>query len=391
MCKLLSLSNTIKFKTEREKMSVSYEDESFDNASPSPTRATANSQSNSGDDVPSSRSLTPSNSHSMSRNSSPSLTPTQDVSRSQAENSSPPLTPPQQHISSNQPNHDPDSMSESSSGDEGQTRRAGDPDPEATQKDSRLPPPRETESGQRLQSANVISKKRRPFGMVATVRYPKPPVPVPGDMLDPTKKHQRALTKPKGPSFVETMTNDNDRLHPEKMLQSKRANQQRTVEIDDQRNNERKYLKAQYEFEREKRLAEQAIYHRERVAQWAARLGASPLGLDLAAESERLGEMLELKEREKARKKKIFAKRKHRMQHEIIIQALANVPVMEESRRQKRQMLAEERREKAWREVQRAESVQDRKIQYMLQMAAERQQKLDSRLMRSTMNVKKHV
>jgi hypothetical protein len=234
--------------------------------------------------------------------------------------------------------------------------------------------------------SRIAERKRLPprsasHSAVATVSYPgERPLDV-ADILDPTKplvKSTKALTRPLGPSFVEESTADDRR---QRRLRQKQSNADRTSAIAEQRNNERKYLKAQQEFEREKRLAERAIYHRERVSQWATRLGASPLGVDLVADHERIDEEAFVRQQEERRRRALAEKRKRRIKNEIIVKALAEVPLLEEARRQKRDMIEEERREKALRDVHRVEAIQSRKLRDMALLKEERQAKLDQRLM----------
>lgn len=228
------------------------------------------------------------------------------------------------------------------------------------------------------------SPKHTRYPPVATVSYPaREPMSV-ADFLDPSKplvKSTMPLTKPKGPSFVDDETADERRL---RRAQQKMRNAVASSQISGQRVNERKYLKAQYEFEREKKLAERAIYHRERCAQWSQKLGASPLAVDLVADNERIEEEAYVREREEHRRRVLAEKKKRQIKNEIIVKALAEVPLLEEARRQKREMLDEERRHRALRDVQRVEVVQERKLRDTDLMTKERQAKLDQRIMGST-------
>lgn len=244
----------------------------------------------------------------------------------------------------------------------------------------------ETEADQAHHSTSPHnhSTGRSRYPPIATVSYPvRQPLSV-ADFLDPSKplvKSTLPLTKPKGPSFVDDETGDERRL---RRAQEKMRNAVASAQINSQRVNERKYLKAQYEFEREKKLAERAIYHRERCAQWSQKLGASPLAVDLVADNERIEEEAYVREREEHRRRVLADRKKRQIKNEIIVKALAEVPLLEEARRQKREMLDEERRQRALRDVQRVEVVQERKLKDTELMTKERQAKLDQRIMGNT-------
>eukprot|EP00455_Lapot_gusevi_P014437 TRINITY_DN1720_c0_g2_i4.p1 TRINITY_DN1720_c0_g2~~TRINITY_DN1720_c0_g2_i4.p1 ORF type:complete len:235 (-),score=35.43 TRINITY_DN1720_c0_g2_i4:279-953(-) len=203
------------------------------------------------------------------------------------------------------------------------------------------------------------------------------------DFLDPSKplvKSTLPLTKPRGPSFAEESSSDaRKQVHSEKRMQTAIMSSQ----ILAQRNNERKYLKAQYEFEREKKIAERAIYHKERCMQWTQRLTANPLGVDLVADNERIEEEAYIREKEEKHRKSVAEKRKQRIKRAIIVKALAEVPLLEKARKEKRDLVEGEKREKALRDVQRVEAIQQRKLLDQELMARERQAKLDQRMMSS--------
>eukprot|EP00672_Neobodo_designis_P021214 CAMPEP_0174840382 /NCGR_PEP_ID=MMETSP1114-20130205/8646_1 /TAXON_ID=312471 /ORGANISM="Neobodo designis, Strain CCAP 1951/1" /LENGTH=533 /DNA_ID=CAMNT_0016074529 /DNA_START=172 /DNA_END=1773 /DNA_ORIENTATION=+ len=265
--------------------------------------------------------------------------------------------------------------------------KASDDDDDDEKKDDEKPADADNtnnDNANNSQSQSKIAQRKRlppRSGAVATVAYPGERQVAVADILDPTKplvKSTKPLTRPLGPSFVEETTAEERR---QRRLRQKASSTERTQSIAEQRDNERRYLKAQQEFEREKRLAERAIYHRERVSQWATRLGASPLGVDLVADHERIDEEAFVRQREERRRQALAEKRKRRIKNEIIVKALAEVPLLEEARRQKREMLEEERRERAQRDVQRVEAIQARKLRDMALMKAERQSKLDQRLM----------
>lgn len=251
---------------------------------------------------------------------------------------------------------------------------------------SRVKTPPITNTKKNQPANNLSSNRNRSpsnrYPPITTVSYPgrQNNLSV-ADFLDPSKplvKSTQPLTHPRGPTFVEP---DTAEMRKQERLEHKEQNGKLSESIQSQRVNERKYLKAQYEFEREKKLAEKTIYHRERVAQWSSRLAASPLGVDLVADNERIEEHAFIRQREEKRKKQLAEKRKRKIKNEIIVKALAEVPLLEEARRQKREMLEEERRQKAIRDVQRVEAIQERKLRDLESMASQRQSRLDQRLM----------
>eukprot|EP01059_Diplonema_ambulator_P017652 TRINITY_DN2966_c0_g1_i9.p1 TRINITY_DN2966_c0_g1~~TRINITY_DN2966_c0_g1_i9.p1 ORF type:complete len:177 (+),score=49.22 TRINITY_DN2966_c0_g1_i9:223-753(+) len=110
------------------------------------------------------------------------------------------------------------------------------------------------------------------------------------DFLDTSKplvKSKRDPTKAAGPRFVDESEQERRRIA---RTQKKVINAVQTSKINGQRMNERRYLRAQYEFEREKKLAEKSIYHKEKTHEWQLRLQNSPFLVDLAGDAERVEE-----------------------------------------------------------------------------------------------------
>ncbi|CUE73795.1 Hypothetical protein, putative [Bodo saltans] len=242
--------------------------------------------------------------------------------------------------------------------------------------------PMRSQAGSRA-GGDPSSQRNRP-PLVASISYPARQEGLTvADFLDPSKplvKSTLPLTKPRGPSFAEESSSDaRKQVHSEKRMQTAIMSSQ----ILAQRNNERKYLKAQYEFEREKKIAERAIYHKERCMQWTQRLTANPLGVDLVADNERIEEEAYIREKEEKHRKSVAEKRKQRIKRAIIVKALAEVPLLEKARKEKRDLVEGEKREKALRDVQRVEAIQQRKLLDQELMARERQAKLDQRMMSS--------
>lgn len=245
--------------------------------------------------------------------------------------------------------------------------------------------PGRSQAGSRAGDHSANRSQRPP--LVASVSYPSRQEGLTvADFLDPSKplvKSTQPLTKPRGPSFAEESSADaRKQAHAERRMQTAIMSSQ----ILAQRNNERKYLKAQYEFEREKKIAERAIYHKERCMQWTQRLNANPLGVDLVADNERIEEEAYIREKEERHRKSVAERRKQRIKRAIIVKALAEVPLLEKARKEKRELVEGEKREKALRDVQRVEAIQQRKLLDQELMARERQAKLDQRMMSSTAN-----
>eukprot|EP01064_Diplonema_japonicum_P033611 TRINITY_DN667_c2_g1_i1.p1 TRINITY_DN667_c2_g1~~TRINITY_DN667_c2_g1_i1.p1 ORF type:complete len:227 (+),score=56.91 TRINITY_DN667_c2_g1_i1:69-749(+) len=181
------------------------------------------------------------------------------------------------------------------------------------------------------------------------------------DFLDTSKplvKSKRDPTRALGPRFVDETEQERRRIA---RTQKKVINAVQTSKINGQRVNERRYLKAQYEFEREKKLAEKSIYHKEKTHEWQLRLQNSPFLVDLAGDAERVEEEMYVKEMEEKRRQRRADLKKKKIKNEIIIKALSEVPVLEHARKQKKQLLEQEKRERALKDIQRVEAVQERK------------------------------
>lgn len=238
-------------------------------------------------------------------------------------------------------------------------------------------------SGKVPHIAGSIRRAHQP--LIAAVSYPPRQEGLTvADFLDPSKplvKSTVPLTKPKAPSFVDDAALDTRKQHhTEVRMHTAIASSQ----ILAQRNNERKYLKAQYEFEREKKIAERSIYHKERCMQWQQRLSTNPLAVDLVADNERIEEEAYVREKEERHRRAVAERRKQRIKRAIIVKALAEVPLLEKARKEKRELVEGERREKALRDVQRVEAIQRRKLLDQELMLKERQAKLDQRILSGT-------
>eukprot|EP01010_Urceolus_cornutus_P000925 NODE_1436_length_917_cov_226.927419_g1108_i0.p1 GENE.NODE_1436_length_917_cov_226.927419_g1108_i0~~NODE_1436_length_917_cov_226.927419_g1108_i0.p1 ORF type:complete len:254 (+),score=56.32 NODE_1436_length_917_cov_226.927419_g1108_i0:89-763(+) len=187
------------------------------------------------------------------------------------------------------------------------------------------------------------------------ISYKLPEVTNVAEWLDPSKPLVRStvpLTRPKGPRFV-----DPEEAQKRKHERSgkKAATNETTSKIYTQRLNERKFLKAQYEFDREKRIAEQTIYKKEKTSEWKSRFATSPFLVDLVADNERIEEEMAVKLQEERRQQLQQEAKRKKMKNEIIVKALSEPPVLEQARAQKRLQLEEEKRKKAQTEIARVE------------------------------------
>ncbi|KAJ9453125.1 hypothetical protein DIPPA_19305 [Diplonema papillatum] len=221
---------------------------------------------------------------------------------------------------------------------------------------------------------------------IGSVAYPQV---TPGltvtDFLDASKpliKSKKELTKCEGPRFAEDTEQEKRRIT---RAQKRVVNAVQTSKINGQRVNERRYLKAQYEFEREKKLAEKTIYHKEKTHEWQLRLQNSPFLVDLAGDAERVEEDMYIREMEERRRQRRADLRKKKIKNEIIIKALSEVPVLEQARKQKKQLLEQEKRERALKDIQRVEGIQERKAHDYQKLQTDRSKQLESRTMNQGM------
>eukprot|EP00758_Cryptobia_borreli_P001045 Tbor_TRINITY_DN1889_c0_g1::TRINITY_DN1889_c0_g1_i1::g.23008::m.23008 len=133
---------------------------------------------------------------------------------------------------------------------------------------------------------------------------------------------KKPLTKPKGPSFVgECKVNQRKQACAE----TKVAISNKTAELTHQRENERKYLKAQYEFEREKNLAERVTYQKEIKNQWTQRLSSSPFAVNLVADKERIEEENTVRDYLERKQALAIQRKKRKLKNQIIRKALAEI------------------------------------------------------------------
>eukprot|EP00992_Anisonema_acinus_P005289 TRINITY_DN17839_c0_g1_i1.p1 TRINITY_DN17839_c0_g1~~TRINITY_DN17839_c0_g1_i1.p1 ORF type:complete len:225 (-),score=74.27 TRINITY_DN17839_c0_g1_i1:107-781(-) len=212
---------------------------------------------------------------------------------------------------------------------------------------------------------------------LATITYPPLAVKSVTEMLDPSRplvKSQLPLTRPKGPKFVNP--SEAEKRKQERAYRKATTNDV-TSKIYSQRLNERKFLKAQYEFDREKRIAEQTIYRKEKQDEWKNRYATSPFLVDLVADNERIDEEMTVRVQEERRKVLQQERKKKQVKNEIIVKALSEVPVLEQDREQKRERLEQERKMKAQADLAKVEALWDRKQRDIEEMVKERKLRLE--------------
>jgi hypothetical protein len=211
----------------------------------------------------------------------------------------------------------------------------------------------------------------------AAPKYPPPAVSSVAEMLDPSRplvKSTLPLTKPLAPRFVDPSEAERRRQMRQEKKQTITGE---TSKIYTQRLNERKFLKAQYEFDREKRLAERTIYRKEKQDEWKHRFSNSPFHVDLVADSERIEEEVHVRSAEETRKKGVQEARKKQVKNDVIIKALSEAPQLDAERTLRRQNFDAERRDKALKDVKRVDAIFERKLMDQDQLERERKEKLE--------------
>jgi|EP00670_Eutreptiella_braarudii_P006164 hypothetical protein len=212
---------------------------------------------------------------------------------------------------------------------------------------------------------------------LSNVSYRQMEVHSVAEMLDPSRplvKSQLPLTRPAGPRFVDP---EEAEKRKESRAARKAATNDATSKIYTQRLSERKFLKAQYEFDREKRIAEQTIYRKEKQGEWKSRFATSPFLVDLVADNERIEEEMSVRQQEERRRQKQQELKKKKVKNEIIVKALSEVPSSEQARANKRMMYEEEKRLKALRDLERVDQLWERKQRDLEEMANERRQRIE--------------
>eukprot|EP01006_Ploeotia_vitrea_P054660 TRINITY_DN67912_c0_g7_i1.p1 TRINITY_DN67912_c0_g7~~TRINITY_DN67912_c0_g7_i1.p1 ORF type:complete len:230 (-),score=27.99 TRINITY_DN67912_c0_g7_i1:629-1318(-) len=195
----------------------------------------------------------------------------------------------------------------------------------------------------------------------ATITYPPLGVSSVAEMLDPSKplvKSQAPLTRPHAPKFVNVAEAERRR----QLRELKKANANETTgKIYTSRLNERKFLKAQYEFDREKKIAEQTIYRKEKQGEWKNRYSNSPFLVDLVADNERIEEEMYVKNEEEKRRQQRLAAKKKVVKSEIIVKALSEVSQSEQRRAQIRAALEAKKRTRALQDIKKVDDIFERK------------------------------
>eukprot|EP00998_Keelungia_sp_KM082_P007997 NODE_4182_length_807_cov_54.485294_g4159_i0.p1 GENE.NODE_4182_length_807_cov_54.485294_g4159_i0~~NODE_4182_length_807_cov_54.485294_g4159_i0.p1 ORF type:complete len:225 (+),score=59.17 NODE_4182_length_807_cov_54.485294_g4159_i0:48-722(+) len=210
---------------------------------------------------------------------------------------------------------------------------------------------------------------------MAQPMYAAPQVQSVAEMIDPSRPLVRSdlpLTQPKAPKFVDPTEAERRRQDRQR---KKDATNEVTSKIHAGRISERKFLKAQYEFDREKRLAEQTIYRKEQSHAWKSKFANSPFLVDLVADNERIEEEMYVRNEEERRRKKKQEAKKKAVKNEVIMKALSEVPQLEQARAQKRAMLEEEKRLKAMKDVDRVHAVYEQKVFHQQQMEEDRKER----------------
>eukprot|EP01005_Ploeotia_sp_CARIB1_P001339 NODE_278_length_1027_cov_432.144444_g271_i0.p1 GENE.NODE_278_length_1027_cov_432.144444_g271_i0~~NODE_278_length_1027_cov_432.144444_g271_i0.p1 ORF type:complete len:230 (-),score=64.40 NODE_278_length_1027_cov_432.144444_g271_i0:245-934(-) len=211
----------------------------------------------------------------------------------------------------------------------------------------------------------------------ATIHYPPLGVSSVAEMLDPSKplvKSNAPLTRPVAPRFVNVAEAEKRRQLRE--LKKSSANEA-TGKIYTARLNERKFLKAQYEFDREKRIAEQTIYRKEKQGEWKNRYSNSPFLVDLVADNERIEEEMYVKSEEDKRRQQRLAVKKKQVKSEIIIKALSEVSQSEQRRAQIRAALDDKKRKQAAQDLKKVDDIFERKKRDQLEVERDRMAKLE--------------
>eukprot|EP00993_Chasmostoma_nieuportense_P003156 NODE_3896_length_876_cov_96.177570_g3743_i0.p1 GENE.NODE_3896_length_876_cov_96.177570_g3743_i0~~NODE_3896_length_876_cov_96.177570_g3743_i0.p1 ORF type:complete len:227 (+),score=75.90 NODE_3896_length_876_cov_96.177570_g3743_i0:82-762(+) len=225
---------------------------------------------------------------------------------------------------------------------------------------------------------------------MATISYRPMEIQSVAEMLDPSRplvKSTLPLTKPRGPRFIQQQ--EAEKRKNERAAKKALTNDS-TSKIYNQRLNERKFLKAQYEFDREKRLAEQTIYRKEKTQEWKNRFATSPFLVDLVADDERIEEEMQVKEHEDRRKQQEQDTRKKAVRNEIIVKALAELPVLDQSRAQKRQQLEEEKKLKALQSLAKVDALWDRKQRDTLELSRGRRERVEEAALRLSEKTREH-
>lgn len=171
-------------------------------------------------------------------------------------------------------------------------------------------------------------------------------------MLDPSRplvKSTKRPTRPVGPAFAEgTLTEERRREQQNRVL----SEEARKTRLQEARENERRFLRAQFEFEREKRLAERIVYSREQAIAQRARMAKSPFLVDLAADHERIDEQAAIRRRDEQTRAARVQQAKVRFRNELLASATQETPLVEHARLQRRSQAADERRERALRRLE---------------------------------------
>eukprot|EP01006_Ploeotia_vitrea_P009851 TRINITY_DN2466_c0_g1_i1.p1 TRINITY_DN2466_c0_g1~~TRINITY_DN2466_c0_g1_i1.p1 ORF type:complete len:743 (+),score=120.28 TRINITY_DN2466_c0_g1_i1:94-2322(+) len=199
------------------------------------------------------------------------------------------------------------------------------------------------------------SQRRRQTGARKIISYGPLEVTDVQEMMQPLRplvKSKKPLTVPKGPGFESKEARLQRKLN---ILEKREQAAFATAELGAQTLNRRKLLKAHYEFEREKRIAQKAVYRMAKLEECCERYHNSPFLTDLLAESDDIEHMKRIRNEELKALQKVKEQKKKQLRTEVIIKALTEVDDAEERRTLHRRNLAATKLEKAFRDVHRSE------------------------------------
>jgi hypothetical protein len=212
---------------------------------------------------------------------------------------------------------------------------------------------------------------------LARVTYRPSEVTTVVEMLDPSRplvRSQQPLTKPTAPRCADPEVAERRRRQ---LLEKKTLAAPTTSRLLNHREAERKVIKAQVEFEREKRLAEQALYRKSKVGQWKSKNSSSPFLVDLVADEERIEEESTMRHRQEHHKQRQQELALKKVTTELIAKRVAEGPPLSlQERRRVKEQREEERRQKALHDLRRVEEIWERKQKDAMELSAERQHRV---------------
>eukprot|EP00759_Apiculatamorpha_spiralis_P017835 PhF_6_TR23945/c0_g1_i1/m.33507 len=167
------------------------------------------------------------------------------------------------------------------------------------------------------------------------------------------------LTVPQAPKFVDEYLSGNRIQHLKSIRNQSYA---ATEKLSLQRTQQRMQIRANADYGKEKNLAEHVLYTQDIRKKWGEKLRSSPFRVNLAQDRERALTSMEMRKAQELEEAVAAQRLRQKERNEVLVKALADIPLLDEARRQKRVMLEEEKRIKALKEVQRVEAIQRRKM-----------------------------